>query len=66
MKKFNNTLEGTDCGNAGLPAHNCDMAKTKTVLRVIPKTSDNALRARCDRTRQKDRKNGVGVLIRPE
>jgi hypothetical protein len=55
MKKFNNTLEGTDCGDAGLPAHSCDIAKVKTVLRIAPKTPDNALRARCDRTRQRDR-----------
>jgi hypothetical protein len=66
MKKFNNTLDGTDCGNAGLPAHSCDIAKAKTVLRVVPKLSDNALRARCDRTRQQDRKNDVRVSIRPE
>ena len=57
MKKFNNTLAGTDCGNAGLPAHSCDMAKAKTVLRVVPKTPDNAFRARCDRTRQQERKD---------
>jgi hypothetical protein len=66
MRKFNNTLEGTDCGNAGLPAHSCDIAKPKTVLRVIPKTPHNALRARCDYTRQKHRKNGVVVLVRPD
>jgi hypothetical protein len=40
MKKFNNTLEGTDCGDAGLPAHSRDIAKAKTVLRVVPKTLD--------------------------
>jgi hypothetical protein len=45
MKKFNNTLDGTDCGNDGLPAHSCDIAKTKTILRVVRKTSGNALRA---------------------
>jgi hypothetical protein len=50
IKKFNNTLEGTDCGNAGLPAHNCDIAKAKTILRVVPKTSGNALRADLDTT----------------
>jgi hypothetical protein len=50
MKKFNNTLEGTDCGNAGLPAHRCDIAKTKTILRVVQKTSGNALRADLDTT----------------
>src|SRR4029077_10780265 len=68
INKFNNTLEGTDCENAGLPAHSCDIAKPKTVLRVIPKTPHiipktphNALRARCDRIRQTDRKNGVVV-----
>jgi hypothetical protein len=40
MKKFNNTFEGTDCGDAGLPAHSRDVAKAKTVLRVVPKTPD--------------------------
>jgi len=40
VKKFNNTLEGMDCGDAGLPAHSRDIAKAKTVLRVVPKTSD--------------------------
>jgi hypothetical protein len=29
MRKFNNTLEGTDCGNAGLPAHSCDIASQR-------------------------------------
>jgi hypothetical protein len=60
MKKFNNTLEGTDCGDAGLPARSCDIARAKTVLHVVPKTSDNAFPDRCDRTRQQARKNGVG------
>jgi hypothetical protein len=50
MKKFNNTLEGTDCGNAGLPAHSCDIAKAKTILRIVAKTSGNALRADLDTT----------------
>jgi hypothetical protein len=58
MKKFNNTLAGTDCGNAGLPAHSCDTPKAKTVLHIVPKTPDNAFRARCDRTRQQDREDG--------
>jgi hypothetical protein len=40
MKKFNNTLVGTDCGDAGLPAHSCGIARAKTVLRVVPKTPD--------------------------
>jgi hypothetical protein len=40
MKKFNNTLAGTDCGDAGLPSHSGAIAKAKTVLRVIPKTPD--------------------------
>jgi hypothetical protein len=57
MKKFNNTLAGTDCGDAGLPAHSCDMAKEKTALRVVPKRPDNAFRARCNHTRQQERKN---------
>ena len=26
MKKFNNTLAGTDCGDAGLPARSRDIA----------------------------------------
>ena len=38
MKKFNNTIAGTDCGDAGLPAHSRDIAKAKPVLRVVPKT----------------------------
>ena len=57
VKKFNNTLAGTDCGDAGLPAPIHDIAKAKTVLRVVPKTPDNALRAGCDRTRQQDRED---------
>jgi hypothetical protein len=36
MKKFSNTLAGTDCGDAGLPAHSRDIAKAKPVLRVVP------------------------------
>jgi hypothetical protein len=40
MKKFNNTLAGTDCGDAGLPAHSRDIAKAKPVLRVVPRTPD--------------------------
>jgi hypothetical protein len=44
MKKFNNTLEGTDCGDAGLPARCRDTAtaksKTKAMLRLVPKTTD--------------------------
>jgi hypothetical protein len=35
MKKFNNTLAGTDCGDAGLPAHRRDI-----VLSLVPKTPD--------------------------
>jgi hypothetical protein len=35
MKKFNNTLVGTDCGDAGLPAR--DIAKAKPILRVVPR-----------------------------
>ena len=58
MKKFNNTLAGTDCGDAGLPARSCDTPKAKTVLRVLPKMPDNAFRARCDRTRQQDGVDG--------
>ena len=37
MKKFNNTLAGTDCGDAGLPAHRRDIVKAKPVLRVVAK-----------------------------
>ena len=40
MKKVNNTLAGTDCGDAGLPAHSRDTAKARPVLRVVPKTPD--------------------------
>jgi hypothetical protein len=40
MKKFNSTLEGTDCGDAGLPARNRDSAKARTVLRVVARTPD--------------------------
>ena len=40
MKKFNNTLAGTDCGDAGLPAPSRDVAKAKPVLRVVAKTLD--------------------------
>jgi hypothetical protein len=40
MKKFNNALVGTDCGDAGLPAHSRDIAKAQPVLRVVPKTPD--------------------------
>jgi hypothetical protein len=40
MKKFNNILEGTDCGDAGLPARWRDTAKAKTILRLVPKTPD--------------------------
>jgi hypothetical protein len=40
MKKFNNTLEGTDCGDAGLPSHTRDIAKTQSVLRIVPKMPD--------------------------
>jgi hypothetical protein len=39
MKKFNNRLAGTDCGDAGLPAHRCDTAKAKPVLRVVARTA---------------------------
>ena len=42
MQKFNNTLAGTDCGDAGLPAHSRDIAKAQPVLRVVPKTPDIA------------------------
>jgi hypothetical protein len=38
MKKFNNALAGTDCGDAGLPAHKRDVAKTQPVLRVVART----------------------------
>src|SRR5258708_4327772 len=39
MRKFNNTLEGTDCGDAGLPSHH-GIAKAKTGLRIVAKTPD--------------------------
>lgn len=44
VKKFNNTLEGTDCGDAGLPTLSRGIAKAKTVLRVVPKTPDICVR----------------------
>ena len=57
MKKFNNTLAGTDCGDAGLPTRSRDVAKTKPVLRLVPRTPDiEPMSARltapdaCDRT----------------
>jgi hypothetical protein len=37
MKKFNNTLEGTDCGNAGLPAPCRSIARSESSLRIVPK-----------------------------
>jgi hypothetical protein len=40
MNKFNNTLAGTDCGDAGLPAQSRTIAKAKPVLRVIPNVPD--------------------------
>jgi hypothetical protein len=40
MKIFNNTLAGTDCGDAGLPAPSRDIAKAKPVLRVVPRMPD--------------------------
>jgi hypothetical protein len=40
MKKFNNTLAGTDCGDAGLPARGRDIAKAQRVLGVVPKTPE--------------------------
>jgi len=44
VKKFNNTLEGTDCGDAGLPTVSLRIAKAKTALRVVPKTPDICVR----------------------
>ena len=40
MNKFNNTLAGTDCGEAGLPARSRAIARAKPVLRVVPRTPD--------------------------
>jgi hypothetical protein len=40
MRKFNNTLAGTDCGDAGLPARGRDIAKTQRVLGIVPKTPE--------------------------
>jgi hypothetical protein len=48
MKRFNNTLAGTDCGDAGLPPHWRDTAKAKTVLRLVPRTPDMAIKAGSD------------------
>ena len=53
MKKFNNTLAGTDCGDAGLPAPGRDIAKPKPVLRVVlrpPDIESMAARARVPNT----------------
>ena len=47
MHKFNNTLAGTDCGDAGLPAHGRDIAKAKSVLRVVPNVPDIESMAAC-------------------
>jgi hypothetical protein len=41
MKRFNNTLEGTDCGDAGLPVRRREVANAKTALRIVPKTTDS-------------------------
>jgi hypothetical protein len=48
MKRFNNTLAGTDCGDAGLPPHWRDTAKGKAILRIVPKTPDLAIKAGSD------------------
>ena len=40
MKKFNNTLVGTDCGDAGLPVHSRDISMSKPVLHVVPRKPD--------------------------
>jgi hypothetical protein len=40
MKKFNNTLAGTDCGDAGLPAHSRDISKAKPALHAVPRKRD--------------------------
>ena len=56
MNKFNNTLAGTDCGDAGLPPHWHDVAKAKTILRVVPKTPDLAIKSGSD---------GVAMRSRP-
>jgi len=37
MKKFNNTLEGTDCGDAGLPTTCRNTTRSDGSLRIIPK-----------------------------
>ena len=37
MKKFNNTLEGTDCGDAGLPTPRRNTTRSDGSLRIIPK-----------------------------
>ena len=44
MKKFNNTLKATDCGDAGLPANSHGIAKSKTMLRVIPRILETSVR----------------------
>jgi hypothetical protein len=53
MKKFNNTLKGTDCGDAGLPVQSRDVAIAKTILRVVPKAPDNGLMVPSDSGRRR-------------
>ena len=54
VSSVNNTLEGTDCGDAGLPAKPSDVQKPKTILRLVTTTpSQHALtgknpRPQCD------------------
>ena len=45
MKKFNNTLAGTDCGDAGLPAHSGDIAKARECLSLAECMNDPEERA---------------------
>jgi hypothetical protein len=41
MKKFNNTLEGTDCGDAGLSTPCRNTATSDKSLRIISKRPEN-------------------------
>jgi hypothetical protein len=63
MKKFNNTLAGTDCGDAGLPAPSRDIARTQPVLSLVPKTLDiESMAARATAPNARDRtKSGKAI-----
>jgi hypothetical protein len=43
MKKFNNTLEGTDCGDAGLPMPCRNITGPDRNLRIVAKRAKNGV-----------------------